>query len=123
MSRSSLQKRTPLIHDEEQPEEPLAQIPLPSRQLPGAAIQVETEQLGGTDGLQKKGRYDTVSYDRHRDATVWTRRLTLARAIEFPPGFLSGRDMRSMSVSWIVCNLGWRNLRKGPEGKKVRNVV
>lgn len=62
MSRSSLQKRTPLVHDEEQPEEPLAQVPLPSRQLPGAAIQVETEQLSGTNGLQKKRRYGTVSF-------------------------------------------------------------
>lgn len=61
MSRSSLQKRTPLVHDEEQPEEPLAQVPLPSRQLPGAAIQVETEQLSGTNGLQEKRWNGTVS--------------------------------------------------------------
>jgi hypothetical protein len=30
-----------------------------------------------------------------------------AIAMEFPPGFLSGREQRSMRVSWIVSSLGW----------------
>lgn len=36
-------------------------------------------------------------------------RPTLARAIPFPPGFLSGLDERSSTVNCSVCSRGCRN--------------